>query len=137
MEPKDRLRKARRVLAVQAAIERLAVWSSTELEHRDASLQQRRADLVRFLDTDMGLGDVVSAAMLRRLHGLAESRAALKGEIDACAARRREERLRLRSVEKIVDALDRETRRIEELRELERVIEATQRLRSPVRSEQG
>jgi len=136
MEPKERLRKARRVLAVQAALERLAAWSVSDLENQDVLVQERRADLVRFLDAETALGSAFSAAILRRLQGLAETQAALAAEKDLCAARRREERLRLRCAELIVDRLAGETRRIDELRRLDRVIEAAQQ-RSWVRPEQG
>ncbi len=136
MEPKERLRKVRRVLAVQAAIDRLAAWRSGDLAHQDQRLRERQADLIRFLDAETALGDVFSASMLTRLQGLAESRAAVTVEKEACDATRRAERLRLRCVERIVDALDRETRRIDELRELERVVEAS-RQRARVRPGQG
>ncbi len=136
MQPKDRLQKARRVLAVQAALERLASWSLADLGHEIARSEERRADLDRFLDGETALGGAFSAAMMRRLQGLAETQAALNIEKDLCAVRRREERLRLRCAELIVDALGRETRRIDDLRELERVTE-TSLLRSRVRPEQG
>lgn len=107
-----------------------------DLEHRDTRLQKRTADLVRFLDETTALGDIFSVTMIRRLQGLAESRATLQAEKDICAARRSTERLRLRCAETIADAIGREARRIDDLRELERVIEASQQ-RSGVSSEQG
>jgi hypothetical protein len=136
MEIEERLRKARRVLAVQAAMERLAAWSSMELDHRDALLRQRRENLLRFLAGETALGDVFSATVLRRLHELAESQAALKLEKDARDARRVEQRLRLRRLERIVDGLDQTAREADILRELERTIEAAQR-RAHVRPGQG
>lgn len=136
MEPKERLRKVRRVLAVQAALERLAAWRVSDLEHQHSLLQDQQENLVRFLDGETAFGDVFSAAILRRLQRLAENQAALKAEREACAARRREERLRLRCAELIVDDLGREARRIDALRELETAIDASQQ--GPrVRSGQG
>jgi hypothetical protein len=136
MEPKERLRKARRMLAVQAARERLAAWSVSDLETQDALMRERRADLDRFLDAGTALGSAFSASTLRRLQGLAEAQAALEAEKELCVARRREERLRLRCAELIVDRLARESERIDELRRLDHVIEAAQQ-RSQVRPEQG
>jgi hypothetical protein len=136
MEPKERLRKARRVLAVQTGLERLAAWRVSDLEHRHSLLQDQQANLVRFLDGETALGDAFSAAILRRLQCLAENQAALEAEKEGCDARRREERLRLRCAELIVDDLGREARRIDALRELQSVIEASQQ-RARVRSEQG
>jgi hypothetical protein len=136
MEPKDRWQKARRVLAVQAAIERLASWSLADLGHEITRMDERRADLDRFLDGETALGGAFSVAVMRRLQGLAETQATLNAEKDLCAERCREERLRLRCAELIVDALGREARRIDDLRELERVTE-TSILRARVRPEQG
>jgi hypothetical protein len=136
MDPKERLRKACRVLAVQTGLERLAAWRVSDLEHRHASLRNQQASLVRFLDGETALGDVLSATILRRLQCLAENQAALIAEREVCDARRREERLRLRCAELIVDDLARETRRMDVLRELESVIETSQQ-RPCVRSEQG
>ncbi len=136
MEPKDRLRKARRVRDVQVALERLASWSLMDLEREILRLDEQRADLDRFLGGETALGGTFSVTMMRRLQGLAETRAALSAERTLSAERRREERLRLRCAELIVDALDREARRIDGCRELERVVEASQRS-ARVRPEQG
>jgi hypothetical protein len=124
MDKKERLRKARRVVAVQASLERAAAWRLIDLDHEDVRLKERRTNLVRFLGNATPLGDTFSTATMRRLQGLAEDRAALKLEKDRCAARRREERIHLRCAETIVETLDRAVREIDDLRELESVIEA-------------
>lgn len=136
MEPKDRLRKARRVRDVQAGLERLASWSLMDIEREILRLEDRRADLDRFLDGKAALGGAFSVAMMHRLQGLAETQASLSAERTLWAERHRDERLRLRCAELVVDVLQRETHRIDDGRELERVIEsALQRAR--VRPEQG
>jgi hypothetical protein len=133
MEPKDRLRKARRVLAVQTSLERLAAWRVGALEYRLSIMRDQQSDLVRFLEGEV-LGDVFAAAMLRRLGRLAESQAVLKEEKVSCEAARWEERLRLRCAELAVDDLGKAVRRSDEMAELESVIDLAQQR---VRSEQG
>lgn len=136
MEPKERLHKARRILAVRASLERLATWRAIDLECQEKALHTRRDHLVRYLDGETMLGEAFSRGVSRRLQSLAEHEAVLKVEKETQATRCLEERQGLRCTERIVDALERETRSAEELRELEQVIEASLRRRR-VRPEQG
>lgn len=136
MEPKEKLRKARRLVAVQAALERRAAWALIDLEQQDLALRQQQEKVVRFLDSETALDGVFSAALLRRLQALADRRAALNAEREMCAARRSEERLRLRCAERVVATLGHETRRIDAARELESVIDSAQQA-ARVRPEQG
>lgn len=125
MPMNERLGKAQRILLVQRALDRLAAWTLFDLERRDLLLQARRQALVRFLDGEAAFSGTFSVAMMRRLQGLAEAQAALKVETEAQAVRCREEHLRLRQAERIVDRLGSEARRVDELRELADLIEAS------------
>lgn len=118
-----RLRTARRVLAAQVELDRLAEWKLIDLERQDAALQERRRDLVRFLDGESALGGLFAVTMMRRLQGLEEQRAVLVAETQAQAALRRDERGRMRGAERIVESLERQARQIEEAHSLAEAIE--------------
>jgi hypothetical protein len=120
----ERLRKAQRLLAVQTALDRLAEWSLADCERREAELQDRRLELVRFIDSEVPTAGAFPAMMMRHLQQLAERHAALLAEKDAHAERRRGERARLRAAERIVAAQASEAGKHAAKGELAEVIEA-------------
>ena len=120
-----RLAKARRILAAQTELDRLAAWRLIDLESQAAGIDERRIALVRFLDTEPSFGGPFAGAMMRRLEGLEASRAALRLEQAAQAERRLVERARTRCAAGIVKALESGERRREERLQLGEAIEAS------------
>lgn len=120
----ERLRKARRVLAVQLQLDRLAKWTLVDLNAQAVALEDRHHDLVRFMDSESAFSGLFATVMMRRLQAAAEAQAAMVKEIEMQSVRLREERGRLRRVERIVKALQLEARRKEELTRLAEAIDA-------------
>jgi len=119
----ERLRKARRVLAVQTLLDRLADWRLRDLERQELALQESRRDLIRFLDSESAFAGLFAATLMRRMQSLEDLRVALIAEREAQASLHLEERSRMRRAERIVDALDDQARRTEEARRLAEVVE--------------
>jgi hypothetical protein len=119
-----RLAKARRILAAQAELDRLAAWRLVELGHQAAGLDERRVALVRFIDAEPSFGGPFAGAMMRRLETLEASRASLKLEEAAQAEARRSERARMRCVGAIVKTLEEDQQRRQEGLQLVEAIEA-------------
>jgi hypothetical protein len=111
------------MLAVQAELGRLAEWRLSDLERQASDLRDQRRGLLRFLDGELAFSGLFAATMMRRLHGLEESGAALNGEAEAQASRNLEERGRLRQVERMVDALECDARRVDDAQQLVEAIE--------------
>lgn len=121
---KRRLAKARRILAAQVELDRLAAWRLIDLDHRATDLDERRVALVRFLDAEPSFGSPFAGAMMRRLEALEASRASLRLEQAAQAEGRRAERTRTRCADAIVKTLEEEERRRREGLQLAEAIEA-------------
>lgn len=120
----ERLRKAKRMLAVQSDIDRLADWRLVDIARNDAVLSDQRRVLIGFLDAESAFTAPFAAAMMRRLQRLEESRAKLNDEMQAQSRLRLEERRRLRRAQQIVGAVADEARRLEDRRNLFDAIEA-------------
>lgn len=119
-----KLAKARRILAAQVELDRLAAWGLVDLERQSASLDERHHALIRYLDAEAPFGGVFAGAMIRRLAALEASRAVLRHEQAAQAQARLTERARTRSATGIVEALERAARRWSEQQRLAEAIEA-------------
>ena len=119
-----RLAKARRILAAQAELDRLAAWRLVDIERQAAGLDERRVALVCFLDAEASFSGPFAGAMMRRLEALEASRASLKLEQAAHAEGRRAERLRMRCAGAIVKALEEDQQRRQEGFQLVEAIEA-------------
>ena len=118
----DRLRKARRMLAIQAELDRFADWTLIDLERRRTDVEDRRAKLIGFLEAESAVGGIFAGAMLRRLESIEKSCAALRAERDAQAEKRVAERARLRAAEAVFEAIRTgELRREERLRLFETI----------------
>lgn len=114
---KDRLAKARRLLAVQTDLDRLAAWRLIDLDRRSAALDDRRQALINFLDRSSAFSPFFAGAAMRGLETLQRAAAELSCEQAAQADRRRGERVRLRQAGVIVEKLEtEEERRLERLR---------------------
>jgi len=119
----ERLRRSRRVLAVQAQLDRLAQWSLIDLQSRAAVLGDQQRGLVRFISEESLVSGIFSSTMMRRLQTLAEMLATIASEQDVQRGRHLEERRRLHRAEWIVTILESEARRKEVLRQLAEIIE--------------
>ncbi len=120
-----RLAKARRILAAQTGLDRLAAWKLIDLAHQAAEVDARRVGLVGFLDAEPGFGSPFAGAMMRKLESLEASRAALRLEQAAQAERRLAERTRMRCAADIVKMLERDERRRDERLQLSEAIDAS------------
>lgn len=120
----ERLRKARRILAVQFQLDRLAAWNLVDLEVQAAALGDRHRDLIRFMDGESAFTGLFAAAMMRRLQALAEAQSAIASKIETQRVQFREERGRLRCAERIVAASEHEARKTVEANRLTEAIEA-------------
>ena len=119
----ERLRRSRRVLAVQSQLDRLAQWSLIDLQSRAAVLGDQLRGLVRFISEESLVSGIFSSTMMRRLQTLAEMLATIASEQDVQRGRHLEERRRLHRAEWIVTNLEIEVRRKEALRQLAEIIE--------------
>jgi 1-acyl-sn-glycerol-3-phosphate acyltransferase len=119
-----RLANARRILAAQAELDRLAAWRLVDIERQAAGLDERRVALVCFLDAEASFGGPFAGAMMRRLEALEATRASLKLEQAALAEGRRAERARRRCAGAIVKTLEENERRRREGLQLVEAIEA-------------
>jgi hypothetical protein len=119
----ERLRRSRRVLAVQSQLDRLAQWNLIDLQSRAVVLGDQQCNLVRFMSEDSVVAGIFSSTMIRRLQTLAEMLATIASEQDVQRGRHLEERRRLHRAEWIVTILESEVRRKEALRQLAEIIE--------------
>ncbi|MGA9486257.1 MAG: hypothetical protein WBV25_04165 [Methylocella sp.] len=119
----ERLRRSRRVLAVQSQLDRLAQWSLIDLQSRAVVLGDQQRGLVRFMSEESLVAGIFSSTMMRRLQTLAEMLATIASEQDLQRGRHLEERRRLHCAEWIVTILESEVRRKEALRQLAEIIE--------------
>ena len=120
-----KLARARRILAAQTELDRLAAWRLADLEREASGVDERRIALIRFLDAEPSFGGSFAGAMMRRLETLEASRAALRIEQARQAEGRREERARMRRAADIVETLEKDMRRRAERFQLGEAIEAS------------
>lgn len=119
-----RLARARRVLAAQTELDRLAAWRLVDLERQGAAMDERRAALLRFLDAESSFSGPFAGAMMRRLEAVEAARAAVRLERAAQTERRLAESARTRCAASVVTALETAARRSGERSELAEAIDA-------------
>ncbi len=78
----ERLRRSRRVLAVQSQLDRLAQWSLIDLQSQAVVLGDQQRGLVRFMSEESLVAGIFSSTMMRRLQTLAEMLATIASEQD-------------------------------------------------------
>lgn len=106
----ERLRRARRVLAVQAQLDRLAEWSLFDIQAQAAMLENTQRRLVCFMSKESAVAGLFSTLMMRKLEAAAEKLATIAKEQEVQKARQLDERRRLRHAERIVTKLESEER---------------------------
>jgi hypothetical protein len=119
----ERLRRSRRVLAVQSQLDRLAEWCLIDLQSQATVLRDQQRGLVRFMSEESAVAGVFSLTMTRRLQSLADRLATIATEQEAQRGRHLDERSHLRRAERIVADLESEVRRKAALSQLAESIE--------------
>jgi hypothetical protein len=132
----DRLRKAERLRAIQIARDRLAEWTCAALESETARVQDRRIEMIEVLERETWTVAIAPNFVMRHLQSLAERHAALVAEKNAADERWRQERARLRMVERIVETRQTEAAHGEEAGQLAEAGEAEAE-RGRIRQRQG
>lgn len=120
----ERLRRSRRILAVQTQLDKLAEWGLIDLETQAAILKDQQCALINFLSGESEVAGIFSTTMMRRLQSIAERLATIAIEREAQKDCHRDERRRLRCAERTVAILESEERREEAQCQLAEVIEA-------------
>ena len=120
----ERLRRSRRVLAVQSQLDRLTEWCLIDLQSQAAVLGDQQRGLVRFMSEESAVAGIFSLTMMRRLQTIAKMLATIANEQEVQRGRHLDERIRLRRAERIVGTLESEVRRKDALRQLAESIEA-------------
>lgn len=123
----ERLCRTRRILAVQSQLDRLAQWKLIDLQSKVAALENQQRRIICFMQGEPAVAEIFSSTMIRRLQSIAEMFATIASESEVQTARHRDERGRLRRTERIVETLESEARRKNELNQLVEAIEAVQR----------
>jgi ABC-type uncharacterized transport system ATPase subunit len=124
------LRRARRVLAVQSKLDRLAQWGLVDLQAQSAALTNQQRSLRRFMSEGSDFAGTFSSAVMRQLQALAENLAMLANGEEMQQGRLLDERRRQRCAEKICVNFEYEARRKDTLRQLSEVIESAQQRRT-------
>lgn len=120
----ERLRRSRRVLAVQSQLDRLAEWSLMDVQTQAAVLVDQRHGLHRFMSEGSEVSGMFSSTMMHRLQTIAEKLAALAIEQESRRGCHLDERRRLRRAEIMVGHLENEVRCKDTLRQLTELVEA-------------
>jgi uncharacterized coiled-coil protein SlyX len=119
----DRLRKARRIMAVQAQLHRLAEWRLAALVREEGELDASQQQLIGTLNEDAALHGLFVDAMARRLRALARETDRVKAAQEEQSRRLLEEAMRLKRAERMADRIGKEERRAGEKRDLQRLLE--------------
>jgi hypothetical protein len=122
-----RLHRARRVLAVQAQLDKLALWKLAEIDLQASALEERRLTLVSFMEREPAFAGVFASTMMRHLASLGEQLAIAKTARDAQRRSQLAERRRLRRAQRIVQVLEDAFERQNAARELAEAIEIAMR----------
>ena len=120
----EKLRKARRVLAVQSLLDDLAKARLIDLRWRTTALEDQQRSLHRFMSGETDAIGMFSCTVARRLQILAKSLAVLAAEQEAQSSQRLEECRRLRAARRTVSTLEADIRSKDTLRHVAEVIEA-------------
>lgn len=126
----ERLRRARRVLAVQAQLDRLAEWSLIDIKAQAAALEDTQRNLICFMSEESAVAGLFSTLMIHKLQAVAEKLATLVKEQEVQKARQLDERRRLRHAGRMVAKLESDEQRKDAACQLAEAIEAVLQRRS-------
>jgi hypothetical protein len=98
-------------VSVQQQLHRVEEWKLADLKRRLERLQASERELISALNDDSVLQGLFIDAMARRLRGLSEETARVKGEMDVQSARLLEQAARKVCAERLAMAVDRQVLR--------------------------
>ncbi|WGJ15684.1 hypothetical protein QEV83_05325 [Methylocapsa sp. D3K7] len=122
----ERLRRSRRVLALQLKLDRLAEWSLIDLQSQTAASTKQQYVLHRIMYEGSDVAGTFSSVIMRKLQAIAENLAVLANEEELQRGRHLDERRRLRRAEKVCADLEYEVGCKALVRQLCETIEAAQ-----------
>ncbi|HXW71883.1 MAG TPA: hypothetical protein VEK34_10645 [Methylocella sp.] len=102
----EKLRKLRRILAVQTQLARLARWQCAELRAQQAQLGDEQSKLLNWLYEDIPAAALLSSAVTRRLEMVSKELVLLAARQEAQSSRELDERRRLRGAEQLTATLE-------------------------------
>lgn len=122
----ERLRRSRRVVALQLKLDRLAEWRLIDLQSQTAASTKQQYELHRIMAEGSYFAGKFSSVILRKLHTIAENLVVLTNEEELQQGHHLDERRRLRRMERIYADLEYEVGRKDMVRQLSETIEAVQ-----------
>lgn len=119
----DRLKKLRRIQAVQADLHKLAEWRLAVLARKEQELAEDQEALIGTLNSDDSLHGLFVPAMARRLRALAGETEVVRAARETQTERVLEEAKRLKRTERMSDRAAVDHARESEKVELQRLVE--------------
>jgi hypothetical protein len=122
---KDRARAAERIVNVQKQLHRIEELKYAQIQQKLAQAETDQLELTRALSEDEALHGLFVDMTVRRLIALRQEAARLGVELEEQAKALIEHGGRLKNAERLRDDLGVEVRRVDERKELERILEVT------------
>jgi hypothetical protein len=122
---KDRARAAERIVNVQKQLHRIEEIKYAQIQQKLAQAETDQLELTRALSEDEALHGLFVDMTVRRLIALRQEAARLGVELEEQAKALIEHGGRLKNAERLRDDLGVEVRRVDERKELERILEVT------------
>lgn len=122
---KDRVKAAERIVDVQKQLHRIEEVKYAQIQQKIARAEQDQLELTEALSADDALHGLFVDVTVRRLIGLRQAVAQLGEELKEQAKALIAHGGRLKNAERLKDSLDVEIRRIDERKDLERILEVT------------
>lgn len=122
---KDRMRAAERIVSVQKQLHRIEELKYAQIQQKITQAEKDQLELMQALSEDGALHGLFVDVTVRRLTALRQEVARLGAELEEQAKALIEHGGRLKNAERLRDDLGVEVRRVDERKELERVLEVT------------
>ena len=122
---KDRARAAERIVNVQKQLHRIEEIKYAQIQQKLVQAETDQLELTRALSEDEALHGLFVDMTVRRLTALRQTAARLGAELEEQAKALIEHGGRLKNAERLRDDLGVEVRRVDERKELERILEVT------------
>lgn len=122
---RDRAKSAERIVGVQKQLHRIEEIKYAQIQQKLARAEQDQLELTQALSEDDALHGMFVDVTVRRLIGLRQAAARLSEELREQAKALIEHGGRLKNAERLKEDLDVEIRRLDERKELDRILEVT------------
>jgi hypothetical protein len=122
---KDRARAAERILSVQKQLHRIEELKYAQIQQKLARAETDQLELTQALSEDEALHGLFVDVTVRRLIALRQEAARLGEALKSQAKALLEHGGRLKNAERLKDDLEVEIRRVDERKELERILEVS------------